>query len=479
MLTKSTRAMKQNFALLFLFLFCSVSTLSFANEQDLALSRLKSDLYRLKDEYDIPAMAIIIVDADKILMADVSGLADRESAKPANAETVFRIGSVTKMFTSLAILMLQEDGLLELDMDIQDITPSIPVKNKWRATHPIKIAYLLEHTAGLQGLSKAEFDHNVPLTLEQALKWKVDNRFTHWPPGLHHSYTNVGTGLAEYVIEKVSKQSYASFIDRRIFKPLGMSSANLDNGPETLSYLATGYDTDGHSVIPYWHMLYRAFGAINLRPGDMAPFLQFLINKGLHGNQRLLRESSIKRMETPSTSLAAKSGLKFGYGLGNYTSLRHGLLFHGHGGDADGYLSRLAYNRDTNLAYFVVINTFKNNALLKVRQRIEDFITQGRQVAEPPLYYISEEKLKHYTGVYRSVTQRFPGFKNEINVLIVSLKDGNVLLKSGNSEIPLLPVNDIHFRQPGESKATATFVTAPDGRIFLQNAAGNYLRISD
>jgi len=280
--------MKRNFAHLLVFLFCSISTLSFANEQDLALSRLKSDLYRLKDEYDIPAMAIIIVDADKILMADVSGLADRESGKPANAETVFRIGSVTKMFTSLAILMLQEDGLLTLDMDVQEIAPSIPLINKWQATHPIKIAYLLEHTAGLRGMSKAEFDHNLPLIIEQALHWKADDRYTHWPPGLHHSYTNVGAGLAEYLIEKVSKQSYASFIERRIFKPLGMTSASLGNDPETLSHLATGYDTDGYSVIPYWHMLYRAFGAINLRPDDMAPFLQFLINKGLHGNQRLL-----------------------------------------------------------------------------------------------------------------------------------------------------------------------------------------------
>ncbi|MFT5134315.1 MAG: CubicO group peptidase (beta-lactamase class C family) [Gammaproteobacteria bacterium] len=470
--------MKKIVALLIFFTCCYVSGMTFATEQDLTLSRLKLDLYRIRDEFNIPAMAVIIVDQNNILMADVNGLADRASNRPATPQTVFRIGSITKMFTSLAILLLQEEGLLNLEMNVHELTPSIPVKNKWRDTHPIKVSHLLEHTAGLRGLSKVEFDHNTSMTLERALQWKADDRYTYWPPGLHHSYTNVGPGLAQYIIEKVSKQSFESFIDKRIFSPLKMSSTSLDNDEITQSQLATGYDTDGYSVIPYWHMLYRGFGAINLRPTDMVPFLQLLMNKGKHKNQRFLTEASIERMETPSTSLAALSGLQFGYGLGNYTWLRNGLLFHGHGGDADGYLSRLAYNRDNNLGYFIAINTFNNNALLKIRHKIEDFIGKNHEVFEPPLYPLSEEKLRLFTGVYKAVTERFSDSKLHKNEVIVSTKDGNLLLYSNNSIKTLYPVNTRHFRYQGESGATSAFVMDAQEQIYLQNSDGNFKKIS-
>lgn len=132
---------------------------------------------------------------------------------------------------------------------------------------------------GLLDLSKAEFDHNIPLPLEQALQWKATDRITYWPPGMHHSYTNVGAGLVAYIIEKVSKQSLEIFLNKRIFKPLGMSSASLSDDELTRPHLASGYDTDAHTIIPYWHVLYRAFGGINVRPIDMAPFLQLLINR--------------------------------------------------------------------------------------------------------------------------------------------------------------------------------------------------------
>jgi CubicO group peptidase (beta-lactamase class C family) len=466
-------------AILLVFVCCHLPAKSCANEQDMALSQLRSDLYRLKDEYDVPAMAVIIVNPDKVLMMDISGLADRETGKAASQQTIFRIGSITKMFTSLAMLILQEDGLLDLDMNVYDITPAIPLRNEWRETHPVKISHLLEHTAGLPDLSKAEFDHNTALVLEQALQWKAADRRTYWPPGLHHSYTNVGAGLAAYIIEKVSKHTFESFMKLRIFTPLGMSSATLVHDEHTLSQLATGYDTDSHSVIPYWHTFYRAFGAINIRPIDMVPFLQLLMNKGMHGEQRLLTEESIMRMERPSSSLAAKSGLQFGYGLGNYTSLRNGLLFHGHGGDADGYLSRLGYNRDTNLGYFVVINTFQNKALSAIRHKIEDFISRNQNTVEATPYTVSEESLRLYSGVYQGVTQRFIKPGADKDALIVSVNDGKLLVKYRNSTEQLFPVNDGHFRYIDENIATSAFIIDDNNRVFFQNDDGNFQRISD
>jgi CubicO group peptidase (beta-lactamase class C family) len=150
--------MKKIAAYILIFGCFYLSSVSYANELDSALSRLKTDIYRIKEEFDIPAMAIIIVEPNRVLMADISGIADRESRLYATSSTVFRIGSITKMFTSIAILMLQEDGMVTIDSKVFELFPSIPVQNKWRETHPIIVSHLLEHTAGLQDLSKDEFD---------------------------------------------------------------------------------------------------------------------------------------------------------------------------------------------------------------------------------------------------------------------------------------------------------------------------------
>ncbi len=470
--------MKRITLILLIFICCQLPQMTFATNQTQtqALAELKTDLYRLRDDYDVPAMAVIIVSPDNVLLTDISGLADRKSARPATSETIFRIGSITKMFTSLAMLILQQQGQLDLDMKLAEISPDISLKNNWRETHPVRIAHLLEHTAGLLDLSKDEFDQNTPMPLEQALAWKEADRITQWPPGEHYSYTNVGAGLASYVIEKTSKQSFESFLEQQIFSPLGMSSASLSNDKKTLAQLATGYDSDAHSVIPYWHVLYRAFGAINLKPTEMVPFLQLLLNKGTHAGQRLITEDAILRMETPTTSLAAQSGLHFGYGLGNYTWLSHGLLFHGHGGDADGYLARLAYNRETRLGYFVVINTFQNTALSALQDRIEAFISRDQTVIEPAPYRISAEKLDHYSGDYRRITRRFLWQGDEQQTLTLSKQDGALRLEHNGTVKRLLPVNDRHFRFQHENQATSAFVTDESGQLFFQSDDGSFAR---
>ncbi len=351
-------------ACIFLFVLSTFPTLA-DQEKSYDKHRFSSDLHELQSHFEIPAMAVLVVDSKKDVFFQVSGFADRESKRLADAETVFRIGSITKMFTAIAILILQEKKLLNLDMKFRTLVPEIKIKNNWQKTHPITLAHLLEHTSGLPGLTKKEMNYDRPLSIEDALALNADNRSTQWPPGYHYSYSNLNAGLAEMVIERVSGSDYGQFLHEQLFMPLHMGSATINPDEKTIAQLATGYDSDGFSPLPYWHTLFRGFGAINLRAADMGPFLRFLLNEGKHRGRPLLQKTSIKRMETAKTSLAAKTGQSYGYGLGNYQSMRNGWVFHGHGGDADGYLARIGYNRELGLAYFAVINTFKSKALKK------------------------------------------------------------------------------------------------------------------
>ena len=463
--------------LVFTWLACH-SPFACAEGQLDSLEQLGIELEELQREFEIPAMAVLLVNSDRNIFFRVSGVADIETGRLADENTVFRIGSITKMFTALAILKLAEDSLISLQEPVSALLPERLFLNHWQDTHPVRVAHLLEHTSGLPGMSKMEMDYNQPLAIDRALELDAERRETLWPPGHHHSYSNTNSGLAELIIEKVSKQKYEAFLKSRLFEPLGMRSASLSDDRQTIAQLARGYDSDGQSPLPYWHMIFRGFGAINIRPADMSPFLRLLLQGGKLGDRRFFSENSISRMETPRTSLSARSDLQFGYGLGNYSWLRNGWIFRGHGGDADGYLSRLGYSRELDLGYFLVINTYKYNALQEIRHLIEDFISGARQRSEATPYPMSRSELQALTGEYRHATYRFQSAARNTSPVKVSLKMRKLLLNVGKNQYFLVPVSARHFRDEGESVATSAFVKDETGRLYLQHPQGNFLRIT-
>ena len=449
--------------------------------QDPELDTLRSKIEKIRADSDIPGVAVIIVKQDGLVWLKTFGVADRESGKSVDGKTIFRIGSITKMFTGLVLLIAQEDGLLRLDDEVKSIMPDFPYMNRWEKTHPVKVAHFLEHTSGLPGLSPEEFNLDHPMSLKKAILWKAADRQTLWPPGRHHSYSNAGPGYAAYLLEQVTGKTYETYVTEKIFKPLEMDSASFFPDERTLEYLATGYDTDGHKVIPYWHMFYRAFGAINVRPRELAPFIQLLLNRGVHDGNRLISAESIERMETPKTTLAARSGLRFGYGIGNYTYLRKGNLFHGHGGDGDGYLARLGYSRDLHTGYFLVINAFNNKGLTRIRHLIEDMIIGDRRPPEPPVLVLPAEDLEIYTGTYEQVTQRFQYQEpaREQDRIRMTISAGKLLMERKGKQSELIPVTTNHFRYQGETVATSAFVFADDHYLYFQDENNSYRRVTD
>lgn len=447
-----------------------------------ALDDLLQAIEARRVEHDIPGVAFALVSRDAVLWSGGLGVADLQSAQPMTADTVLRIGSITKTFTALGLLMLEESGRLRLDDPVARLLPTPPYSNPWERTHPITTAQLLEHTAGLQDLSRAEFDHSdpAPLTLDQAFAVCPPCRTVRWQPGLHAVYSNAGYGIAGKVLELAAGMRYEDFIERRLLEPLGMNSAGFFLDAATRARLATGYDTDARTPIPYWHMLYRPFGGINATARDMAPFVQLLLNDGVHGNERLLSAAAIGRMETPRTSLAARNGLTFGYGLGIYQAYRDGVLFYTHGGDGDGYLARFGYSREAGLGYFVGINAFRGRALRAIQAEIERHI--ARTIAprpNAPAAAVAQSVLRGYAGTYRLAAWRFPGTTDaEVagQAMTVTLVEGVLQTRIGSdAPVSLIAVDAHLFRRPGEPGATSAFGRGGDGRLYFQEDE-NYVR---
>ena len=258
--------------------------------------RLNEAIQAIRDRHQVPGLALLLVDGSGVREFQALGYADLTRRRPMTVDTMVRIGSITKTFNAIGLLRLESEGLLSLDARLTDLAPGLPLINPWRRKHPVRLTHLLEHTAGLMDMSREEFAHNEPFpSLRAAFDFTPQERRTHWPPGRYTEYSNVGSGYLGYVIEQISGRSYEDFMREQVLAPMGLPTATLRADDTTLDRLAVGYDADGQTAIPYWHMVFPPMGAINATPLEMARLPQFFLRRGELDGRRLLARSPLRR----------------------------------------------------------------------------------------------------------------------------------------------------------------------------------------
>jgi CubicO group peptidase (beta-lactamase class C family) len=393
----------------------------------------------------------------------------------ADADTPFRWGSITKSFTGLAALRLMAEG---------DLSPASPVRpilgdgffhNAWASTHPIRVGDLLSLTAGLADLSRAEWQDNEPRGLWQALEIHDADRRTLWPPGLQHSYSNVPPGLTAAVIERASGRSFDDYLRSSILVPLGMDGASL--GP--VAGLPGGFRADGETTIPYWHVTFRAFGALNASTREMSRFLSALLNGGVLDGEQVIPAALIEPFFAPGGTLGSRAGLQVGYGAGIYGWIRHGQLFHGHGGDADGYRSRYGLLREHGRAYLVVINTDNPTLLGRMRRVLEQALAADLPPPEGP--GSGRDDLEIYAGTYYPSSARFDPeawIAGRRDPATIRHRPDRLLFSRGKETLTLYPAGGGRFFRSGDPVITAVFARDAAGSLYLQGEPGNFVRIS-
>ncbi|MDT8321295.1 MAG: serine hydrolase domain-containing protein [Xanthomonadales bacterium] len=432
-------------------------------------AQLLARLQALRLQHDISAVGLAVVDlgSGPKRLDFSTGLGTLGHGRPeaVSAHTVFRLGSVTKSFTGLAALRLQQQGRLQLDTALTRHVDAGLWHNPWAGSAPVTLAQLLEHSAGFPGIGRAEFDSNQVLSLEAALRRFAPEHRVEWRPGLYTSYSNLGAGLVGLAMERATGVSYEDLIKRQVLQPLGMSRSGFEAGRVRV----IGYDSDGRSPIPYWHVVYRPFGGLNASVSDMARYVRWHLEAGAGDSDALLPRGMLRRIEQPQTTLAARAGLEFGYGLGNYAWLRDGVLFHGHGGDADGYLSRFGYSHELGRGYFLVINAFNGTALGRMRAAVERALMDDFDVPEaPPAAAVDAEALGWAAGRYREQTWRFArpartsGIELQLRAQGVRYREGSVwrymvAVAAGPDRLLL--------RGSDENRPTAVLARLPDGSV--------------
>jgi CubicO group peptidase (beta-lactamase class C family) len=447
-------------------------------------SELEQRITKILTDRKVPGAGLVIANQDGIVWITGIGKADVAEGKAVTPDTLFRIGSISKTFAALAALKLVEEGRLKLETPVHSLVPDVQFSNPWEATDPVRVVHLLEHTTGWDDWHLKEYAHSdpKPATLAEGLALCPQSRTSRWRPGTRSSYCNSGPAVAAAVVEKVTGQRFEDYVEANFFKPIGMPTADYLLSPRTEALLTKLYHEDGRTPYPYWHIAMRPAGSINASAREMGAHLRFFLRRGEGAAGRILSESSIVRMETPTTYWGAQGGLKTGYGLHNYTTLDDlGFVWHGHNGGVDGGLSEMAYLPEQGVGYFFSINSGNGEAFDKIAKELKAFMT--RELPRPTLPAAQPIPLRlqqDYSGWYLGDNPReqMMAFIDPILGLFhVSLDGDKLRLSFVTWTETYLSVGGPRFRGEKKGAADVVLMETEAGRIF-QTSGGTMRKIS-
>ncbi len=302
---------------------------------------------------DIAGATIAVVKDGKLLFAKGYGYADYEKKQPVSAEeTLFRPGSVSKLFTWTAVMQLVEQGKLDLD---RDVNAYLDFKIPDAYGQPITLKNILSHTAGFDEQVKDIFNAGAASPdLGQYMKTHIPARV--YPPGTVPSYSNYGASLAGYIVERVSGRPFNDYIAEHIFKPLGMAHSTFAQPlPSDLApHMSKGYGLASDGPQPFEVVGPYPAGSLSSSATDMARFMLAHLQGGQSGEARILRPETAQLMHSQLFTLdPAANGMCYGF----YEESRNGQRIIGHGGDTAYFHSDLHLLPDKGVGFFVSHNS--------------------------------------------------------------------------------------------------------------------------
>jgi len=365
-----------------------------------ASQRLSELIERHLPTLNAPGIAIGITHRERLLHADVFGLANQEAGQAVTPETLFQIGSISKSFTSILLLQLQEQGLLDINDPVTNYLPWFKVHSGYA---PITLRHLMSHTAGIIMGSD-----NTPVAFTEA--WNLRHTKVAAAPGDFFHYSNSGYKTLGLALESVLAQDISTILCERIFTPLEMTHSLPDIRIENRYLQATGYSPyfddrplpPGGQLAPApWFESNTADGAICSNATDMCCYLRMLLQCGLG----LLGPGSFEQLIHPV--IATDDGMHGEYyGLGLFTMQLDGHHVIGHSGGMVGFTADMLADLDSGLGVIVLCNgPAEPSKISRYALGLFNAALDGQEFPEFP-----EEKLDNaedYVGAYRCGDKSF------------------------------------------------------------------------
>lgn len=337
-------------------------------------------------EKDIPALSIALVDDQTTVWAKGFGFQDPQAKVPATAQTVYRVGSVSKPISALLLMILVEMGLIDLDAPVQTYLPDFRPRNT--SGKDITLRQIYSHRSGIMRESPvgSYFDDSEPSHV--ALAASLNDRDLIYPPLAKTSYSNAAVGLAGHLMEKTQKEEFAKLIQRKLLDPIGMSSSGYEINARLSKNLAkaTMWTYHGREFpAPPFKMAMTSAGNLYSTVEDQARLLSFLFADGkTKVGKQLLKKESLNNMFR--IQLADPKD-KAGFGIGWFVSELEGKKRIGHGGAVYGFATEFGALPDEKLGVIVTCSRDVANGMTR---RIADWSLRAMLAARagkelPPL----------------------------------------------------------------------------------------------
>jgi CubicO group peptidase (beta-lactamase class C family) len=363
---------------------------------------------------DVAGASVLVMKDGQELLKKGYGFSDLAKKKPVDpGNTVFRLASISKLFTWISVMQLVEQGKLDLDTDVNryidfQITPAFG--------KPITLRNLMTHTGGFE-----EEVRDILLVDSKKMKplreYLIENQPRRmYPPGEISAYSNYGVGLGGYVVEHVSGEPFEHYVAEHIFQPLGMMHSSFDQPAtqELSPFESEGYKESTEKPAVGFEIFSPApAGGISSTAADMGRFGQALLNGGELDGHRIL---SAKSLEAMWTRQFAASEVMPAMCMGFYQVWRNGLHFVGHNGDLIAFHSMFLVEPKEKLILFVSYNS-AGSARKTRTELLNDFADRYYPYkVDPAFQKIPNEELKAITGTYQ-VTRRADSTKTKLTGL--------------------------------------------------------------
>ncbi len=384
-------------------------------------------------ERNIPSVAVAVARDGKIIWEEAFGWADRENRIAATPHTVYSLASISKPITATGLMILKERGKIDLDRPVNDYLGEAKIKVRVGNPADATVRRVANHTAGLPLHYQFFYEdetYRAPSRDETIRRYA--NSVT--APGEKHEYSNLGYGILDYVIERVSAKSYAEFMRTEVFQPLGLTHMSVDIAPGLEKYQAVRYGGDG-LPIPFYAFDHAGGSAVYASAQDLIRFGLFHLKAHLPDQKPILSDQTIDEMQRPT----AQSGPDTGYGIGWNTTVfpgNHPVV--AHGGGMGGVATSLPLFPQDKIAIVVLTNSSSPAPGLISNEIIAALVPEARpksppqnQPAPEPVFRPTSELIGAWKGTVQTYKEAIP-FTMEIK------PDGDVHARLGNQLQTLL-----------------------------------------
>jgi CubicO group peptidase (beta-lactamase class C family) len=440
-----------------------------------SLEELDQTLAATLKQGNVPGATVAIIENGRVVMTKNYGVVDLATKAPVTDDTVFRAGSISKSFTSIAVMTLVEQGKLDLNGKLADLAPEVKFVNGWEQTDPVRLVHLLEHTTGWPDISTRilGLDGKGWSTLKGVQDASRDF-VTRWQPGRFAVYNNAGPAVAGVIIEKASGKIYEDYLREAVLRPMGMSTADFDLPPDLAARIAKSYAADGTNA-PYQYITLRPAGSLSATVKELSQLVRFYLGRGTVDGRAILKPESVARIERSESNLGAPVGFTNGYGLGVAPFPDPGVTFRGHNGEIDAFTAVYGYNVRCNCGYVMMANGGEGvNFGTPASDAIQGYLTRSMTMQLAPVTQVAAPQLHDYAGLYRTITPPNNLLRPIVEMLgftRVQAGDGKLII-SGND---WLATGQHTFRRADREEATLAFVS-DGGSIYKISAFGTQLQ---